>query len=299
MIRTPQRVVLSLFFVAAAVVWPGARATAQGAAGTQQAAYTRDQAEAGAAVYRQTCAECHLANLRGSFEAPDLSGPSFRDGWRAATVADLLDLIRETMPPDAPRTLSEQQAASVAAYLLRENGVSPADTPLSLASPGRAFAAGDISATGATNAARPPVPGRIGTVPSPEALAEAGENRLVKLRLGYRAAYVARTARIVAEGGLSLLALREVGYQEAKSALLELPGVGEKVADCVLLFSLEKLEAFPVDVWVRRTLEERYLGGEKRPPKALAAWARDRFGRHGGYAQQYLFHRGRSEARRG
>ena len=74
-----------------------------------------------------------------------------------------------------------------------------------------------------------------------------------------------------------------------------LPGVGEKVADCVLLFSLEKLEAFPVDVWVRRTLEERYLGGEKRPAKALAAWARDRFGRHGGYAQQYLFHQKRLE----
>ena len=175
MIRTPQRVVLSLFFVAAAVVGPGARAAAQGAAGTQQAAYTRDQAEAGAAVYRQSCAECHLANLRGSFEAPELSGPSFRAGWRAGTVANLLDLIRETMPPDAPRTLSEQQAASVAAYLLRENGVSPADTPLSLASPGRAFAAGDISATGATNAARPPVPGRIGTVPSPEAVNAAPE----------------------------------------------------------------------------------------------------------------------------
>ena len=137
------------------------------------------------------------------------------------------------------------------------------------------------------------------TFPSPEALAEAGEKRLAKLRLGYRAAYVARTARIVAEGRLSLLALREAGYQEAKDALLELPGVGEKVADCVLLFSLEKLEAFPVDVWVRRALEERYLGGEKRPPKALAAWARDRFGRHGGYVQQYLFHRRRSEALRG
>ena len=137
------------------------------------------------------------------------------------------------------------------------------------------------------------------TFPSPEALAEAGERRLTRLRLGYRAAYVAQTARIVAEGGLSLLALREAGYQEAKAVLLELPGVGEKVADCVLLFSLEKLEAFPVDVWVRRTLEERYLGGEKRPPKALAAWARERFGRHGGYAQQYLFHGRRSDARRG
>ena len=137
------------------------------------------------------------------------------------------------------------------------------------------------------------------TFPTPEVLAGAGEKRLARLRLGYRAAYVARTARIVADGGLSLVALREATYDEAKSALMELPGVGEKVADCVLLFSLEKLEAFPVDVWVRRTLEERYLGGDRLPPKALAAWARERFGSRGGYAQQYLFHRQRLEARPG
>lgn len=136
------------------------------------------------------------------------------------------------------------------------------------------------------------------TFPSPAALADAGESGLARLRLGYRARYVAETARIVADGGLSLLPLREASYDEAKGTLLQLPGVGEKVADCVLLFSLEKLEAFPVDVWVQRVLAERYLDGEKRPPKALAAWARERFGRWGGYAQQYLFHDRREEARR-
>ena len=173
---TPARLgALSVFFLAATVVSSGVPATAQDVASAQQASYTRAQAEAGATVYRQACSECHLANLRGSFEAPELSGPSFRASWRAGTVAGLLDVIRETMPPDAPRTLSEQQAAAVAAYLLRENGVSAADTPLSLSSSGQAFTAEGISATGATSATRPPVPGRIGTAPSPEAVNAAPE----------------------------------------------------------------------------------------------------------------------------
>ena len=162
----PRLAALSLFLATAAAssVTPAA---AQGSASEPQAAYTPAQAEAGAAVYRESCSDCHLENLRGSFEAPELAGPSFRAGWRAGTAADLLDLIRETMPPDAPRSLSEQQSAAVAAYLLRENGVSPSATPLSRSSSGRAFAAEGPSGAGATDAARTPVPGRVGTMPSP------------------------------------------------------------------------------------------------------------------------------------
>lgn len=137
------------------------------------------------------------------------------------------------------------------------------------------------------------------TFPSPERLAEAGEARLRELGLGFRAGPVARAAVRVAEGELPLVALREWPYEKAKAALLELDGVGEKIADCVLLFSLEKLEAFPVDRWVRRALEEWYgvaprPGRNGKPLKEapyeqLRAWAQQQWGRDAGYANQYLF----------
>jgi N-glycosylase/DNA lyase len=69
-------------------------------------------------------------------------------------------------------------------------------------------------------------------------------------------------------------------------------GVGDKIANCVLLFSMDKLEAFPVDVWIDRALREWYLRGDdqKMPRSRMRAWAQKRFGRYAGYANQYLFH---------
>ena len=131
--------------------------------------------------------------------------------------------------------------------------------------------------------------------PTPASLAAAGETKLRELGLGYRARYVAKTAEIVASGGINLEVLREASYDDAKAALLTLPGVGEKVADCVLLFALDKLEAAPIDRWVRRAFEEWYLGGEQLPYKALLSWARETFGAYAGYAQQYLFYRRRQD----
>lgn len=141
------------------------------------------------------------------------------------------------------------------------------------------------------------------TFPSPEQLAQAGEATLRGLGLGFRARYVAQTASVVAGGQLSLESLRDLPYEEAKQTLMALPGVGDKVADCVLLFSLDKLEAFPIDRWVRRSLEEWYqltpqelgLPKERRaiPYGVLRAWAIQRFGPLAGYANQYLFYRRR------
>ena len=111
---------------------PGTRVAAQSAAQNQQATYTDGQAETGSTVYNQACADCHLADLRGSFEAPELSGPSFRRIWGSNPVSDLLDLIQETMPPENPRSLTTEQVTAVAAYLLRENGIPPGDTVLEL-----------------------------------------------------------------------------------------------------------------------------------------------------------------------
>ena len=135
------------------------------------------------------------------------------------------------------------------------------------------------------------------TFPTPEALASAGEGRLRELGLGYRARYVAAAAETVAAGGIDLLALRAAPYEDAKAALLALPGVGEKVADCVLLFALDQLDAAPIDRWVRRALEDWYLDGRRLSYRDLWAWTREAFGPYAGYAQQYLFFRRRETAR--
>jgi N-glycosylase/DNA lyase len=72
---------------------------------------------------------------------------------------------------------------------------------------------------------------------------------------------------------------------------MECSGIGPKIADCIAVFSLDKLEAFPIDVWVRRALAEWYFPGEKTPTnRSLLPWAQEHFGRYAGYANQYLFH---------
>jgi N-glycosylase/DNA lyase len=135
------------------------------------------------------------------------------------------------------------------------------------------------------------------TFPTPEQLAKAGEAALRALGLGFRSPYVAQAAVAVASGELHLEPLRKLPYPEAKERLMELPGVGPKIADCVLLHSLDKLEAFPIDVWVRRALSEWYFssgdsGQAQKPPpdKAMLEWALEHFGPYAGYAELYLFH---------
>ena len=132
--------------------------------------------------------------------------------------------------------------------------------------------------------------------PNPAQLAQAGEGELRRLGLGFRAPYVANAAQLVAKGRLDLDALIGMPYPEAKDRLMECPGIGSKIADCIAVFSLEKLEAFPIDVWLRRALGEWYFAGQKRPTdRVLLEWAQNHFGRYGGYSQQYLFHGRRLE----
>ena len=142
--------------------------------------------------------------------------------------------------------------------------------------------------------------------PSPQELAEAGEGPLRELGLGFRAKYVAPVARMVADGEVDLFALWEASYNDALEALTALPGVGDKVANCVMLFSLEKMEAFPVDVWVDRALRDWYLdrlsdnGAEtsgKVTKKGMRPWAQGYFEAYAGYANQYLFHDRRLQGR--
>ena len=129
--------------------------------------------------------------------------------------------------------------------------------------------------------------------PSPEKLAEAGEAALRDLKLGFRAKYVAQAAERVASGVVKLEPLRHLPYQEAKEVLMSLAGVGDKVADCALLFSLDKLDACPIDRWVRRAMEEWYLDGERLNYRDIRAWSLEKWGGYAGYAQQYLFHQKR------
>ena len=146
---------------------------------------------------------------------------------------------------------------------------------------------------------------RRSAFPSPARLAEAGEESLRALGLGFRAKYVAQAARIVAGGNLDPFTLREADYDEALNALTALPGVGDKVANCVLLMSLDKRKAFPVDVWIDRALREWYpeymvrADGKPLTRAAMRPWAQAYFGEFAGYANQYLFQGRRLLGRRG
>lgn len=135
--------------------------------------------------------------------------------------------------------------------------------------------------------------------PSPKALAGAGDAELRLCGLGYRAKTLAGAAEAVASGTVDLAAIRELPDEAARAELMRLPGVGEKVANCVLLFAYGRLGAFPVDTWIERILREKYLRRKRKvTPAVMRNFARDYFGPHGGYAQQYLFHHARSSKRR-
>ena len=125
-------------------------------------------------------------------------------------------------------------------------------------------------------------------LPTWDELAHVPEKELRACLLGFRAGYIHRTAKFLAARPGWLEETEALPYAAAKARLLELPGVGEKVADCVLLFGAGRLEAFPVDTWVLKSLARRYgLEGWKSAP--VAHFGRAHFGPLAGLAQQYLF----------
>ena len=134
--------------------------------------------------------------------------------------------------------------------------------------------------------------------PTPEQLASAGENALREIGLGYRAKFLVDTARCVADSEIQLTQLRTASYDDALASLLMLNGVGDKVANCILLFALDKPSAFPVDTWIQKMLQQWYLGQRKTGLKQMRMWAQDYFGQHAGYANQYIFHSSRIENKR-
>lgn len=138
---------------------------------------------------------------------------------------------------------------------------------------------------------------RRNSFPTPEAMAAAGEQGLRDLRCGFRARYLAAAADAVLSGDLALDTLRGASYDDTLSALAALPGIADKIADCVMLFSLDHMEAFPVDRWIHRALAEWYGMDEKFDYAKMRAWASERYGAWAGYANQYLFWRIRQTRR--
>jgi N-glycosylase/DNA lyase len=140
-----------------------------------------------------------------------------------------------------------------------------------------------------------PLPAPAGSGPArgfPDAarFARAGELELRGCKMGFRAPYLVAAARRVADGDLDLDALRRLSPAEARAQLMALPGVGPKIADCVLLFAYGFPEVFPVDVWVMKALQTLYFPRRRATPKRLHQFAKSYFGPNAGYAQQYLFH---------
>ena len=137
----------------------------------------------------------------------------------------------------------------------------------------------------------------INALPTWDDLAGISETELRQCLLGFRAKYIAQTAQFLARHPGWLEETESLPYAAAKERLCSLPGVGEKVADCVLLFGAGRLEAFPVDVWILKTMAKRYhLHGWK--PAQVAQFGRVHFGPHAGLAQQFLFAWERQQARR-
>ncbi len=126
--------------------------------------------------------------------------------------------------------------------------------------------------------------------PTATQLASVPESRLRECKLGFRARYLSAAAQEVGAGRLDLEALRGLSTTEARDQLTRLPGVGPKIANCVLLFAYGRQDAFPVDVWVLRALRQLYFPRRRPKPRTLLRFTETHFGPNAGYAQQYLFH---------
>jgi N-glycosylase/DNA lyase len=127
--------------------------------------------------------------------------------------------------------------------------------------------------------------------PDASRLALATESKLRACRLGFRARHLYVAAQQIASSEVSLEKIGKMPTDEAREELIRIQGVGEKVANCILLFAYGRAEAFPIDVWVERVLRRLYFKNSQRVKhERLRAFAASHFGPYGGYAQQFLFH---------
>ena len=121
-------------------------------------------------------------------------------------------------------------------------------------------------------------------------IAACSEAELRACKMGFRAPYLRATAQMLARGEVELNSLHHLTCDQARGELLKFPGIGPKIADCVLLFAYGFPAAFPVDVWVMKALRQLYFPRRRASLKRLRQFAATHFGSQAGYAQQYLFH---------
>lgn len=125
--------------------------------------------------------------------------------------------------------------------------------------------------------------------PTPIELSKASIDDLRSCGLGYRDKYIYKTTKKIINGEVNLDYIKEMNTQEARKELKKLTGVGNKVADCILLFSCKKMDVFPVDTWVKKILKEYYQFEDKNI-KSINKFVKEYFGDYPGIAQQYLFY---------
>lgn len=131
--------------------------------------------------------------------------------------------------------------------------------------------------------------------PRPEVLAEVDPADLREYaRVGFRDVRIVKASQMIRDGYLDFDRDMNLSSEDLRGKLMEIPGIGPKVADCILLFTFHRRETFPVDVWIKRVMETLFIGHEV-PKKLVSNYAIDIFGKNAGYAQQYLFYYGREE----
>lgn len=130
--------------------------------------------------------------------------------------------------------------------------------------------------------------------PDAETLGSAELEQIDMCRAGFRCKYIYQSARMIDKGELDLDRIAQMNTEDAKKELMRLPGVGPKVADCIMLFSMQKHDAYPIDVWVKRVTEYFYLHTDVSN-KQIQEFAGDKFGSFAGFAQQYLFYFAREQ----
>ena len=131
--------------------------------------------------------------------------------------------------------------------------------------------------------------------PTAQAILELGVDGVRECKAGFRSSYIIDACEKYISGAINEQILRDMSYEDCVETLKQIKGVGDKVANCVALFALEKRSAFPIDVWIKRIMESIYFKKETSI-KEIAELAKERFGEYGGYAQQYLFYYGRELA---
>ena len=131
--------------------------------------------------------------------------------------------------------------------------------------------------------------------PGAEQMAEASIEDLMELKTGFRAKYIIDAIQKRQDGSLDEDVISRLATDEIKDKLTEVKGIGDKVAHCIMMFGLGRMDVFPTDVWIKRIISELYFAGADVPLKEIQNFARDKWGGNAGIAQQYLFHYARLE----